>query len=149
MQKRNMILSAALILGVLGMAFSGYAVITTLTIHSTGNMSMIQAFYDQACTSKVTTIDWGNIYPNNQTIVLNQTVWVKNFGTKTVTLNLTTSNWSPADANLYMTVGWDREADTLAGGQVLSANITLTISANIINSDVGSFSFDIQINEAW
>ena len=71
------------------------------------------------------------------------TMYVKNTGTVSVTLNMTVSGWSPASASSYITLTWNQEQTMLAVGQVVTAVLTLTVSSSI--TGVTTFSNDITI----
>jgi archaellum component FlaG (FlaF/FlaG flagellin family) len=87
----------------------------------------VGVYSDAACTSNLTSIDWGNIYPGEN---VNKTIYVKNTGNAPITLTMTTSSWSPTTANNAISIGWDREGISLASGQMVAATISLSTSAN-------------------
>jgi hypothetical protein len=99
-------------------------------------------YSDSACTTTLSTIDWGTITPgNNQT----RTVYVKNTGTGTsLTLSISTSSWTPITANGPITVSWDKEGTRLTPGQSTTAVIKLISSSSIV--DVTTFSVQILIS---
>jgi len=45
-----------------------------------------------------------------------------------MTLSLSSNNWTPTNANTYITVSWDKQGSVLAAGQTTPAVITLTVS---------------------
>lgn len=71
------------------------------------------------------------------------TVWVKNTGNTAETLSMTAGSWSPANANTYLTLSWNREGYSLAAGASVQAVITMTIAAN--TGSLTSFSFNIVV----
>jgi hypothetical protein len=99
-------------------------------------------YSDIGCNTTLSTIDWGTITPgNNQT----RTVYVKNTGTGTsLTLCISTSSWTPINANGPITVSWDQEGTRLAPGQSTRAVIKLNSSSSIV--DVTTFSVQILIS---
>ena len=114
------------------------AVSSTGTISSSINLDV---YYDAGCTQNCSTINWGSLSPG---ITVNQTIYVMNSGNTPVTLDLSTSNWSPASASSYFILTWDQEGNSLPVGSVVPATLTLTVA-----SDTGSltdFSFNIMIS---
>jgi hypothetical protein len=71
-------------------------------------------------------------------------VYVKNTGNAAVTLNMTTSAWSPSSASSYITLTWNQTGTVLQAGGVVTAGLTLTVSSSI--SGITSFSFNITIS---
>ena len=100
----------------------------------------VEVYYDSACTTVVSSIDWGVIEAGGSA---NTTVYVKNLGNIPVTLTLSTQNWSPPEAARYIEVGWDYDGRVLAPNEVLPVTLTLTVSANATN--ITDFSFEIVI----
>ncbi len=72
-----------------------------------------------------------------------QTVYIKNEGSQAVTLELTTSNLSPAQAVGKIAVTMDKEGQTLAAGANVTAVLTLSVDASI--SGVSSYNIDVTI----
>ncbi|XHH09336.1 MAG: hypothetical protein ACFCUE_01555 [Candidatus Bathyarchaeia archaeon] len=100
----------------------------------------IAVYSDSACTNEYTSITWDSVAPGGSTT---KTVYVKNEGTETVTLQLTTSNLSPAEAVGKISVNWNREGQTLAAGASVSATLTLNVDGSI--SGVTNFDIDVTI----
>jgi hypothetical protein len=98
-------------------------------------------YSDSACTTSISTINWGSLSPGGTAA---QTVYVKNTGTGTsLTLSMSTSNWSPTGADQSITVTWNKANTRLAPGQSTPAILTLAVSQNIV--DVNNFSVQISI----
>jgi hypothetical protein len=95
------------------------------TITTSPNLA---AYSDSACTTLMTSINWGTITAGEST---SQTVYVKNTGTGSMTLSLTTSDWSPSGADTYLTISWNQQGTQLTAGQSVAATITLTVSSSI------------------
>jgi len=133
---------------ILGIALMGLVVsavgtlVATQTISSSGSVSAIGVgvYSDSGCTTALSTISWGALSPGG---VMTFTMYVKNTGTVSVTLNMTVSGWSPASASSYITLTWNQEQTMLAVGQVVTAVLTLTVSSSI--TGVTTFSNDITI----
>ena len=111
--------------------------LTTLMLHNTGNISNLTAYAEQACTTPVITINWGNL---NVSSVNTKTIWLKKTVSQPLTLSMNTTNWSPTNATGYMAVSWDK---TIMSAQVESATITLTVFDNA--TWMSQFTFDINI----
>jgi hypothetical protein len=101
----------------------------------------IGVFSNNACTNSLTTIPWGTITAGGSTT---QTIYVKNTGTGTLTLGLSTANWTPAEASTYITVSWDKQGTQLSAGQSTQATVTITVSSSI--SSITNFSNTISIS---
>jgi len=138
---------ALAVLGVLVVV--GASVLTTLgvlssnrTVQSRGSVKTVNvgAYWNSICTNVTTSIDWGMLSPGT---VANVSFYVRNEGNLAVRLGLTSQNWSPANASSYMSLSWNREAQTLALGNVTLATLSLNVSSSI--SGVTSFSFDTVI----
>ena len=112
------------------------------TVPSGGTITAVNVgvYTNSACTNNCTSIDWGTLSPGGSTT---KTIYVKNTGTIPVKLSMATANWSPSNANTYLTATWSRANYALAAGASVSATVTLTASANAGNITV--FSFDIII----
>jgi hypothetical protein len=97
-------------------------------------------YSDSGCTTPLSSIDWGNLTAGG---TVTQTIYIKNTSSGLpLTLNMTTTNWSPASANGPITVTWNREGTILSPGQSTVATLTLTVSS----SEVGITDFSVQIS---
>jgi hypothetical protein len=110
------------------------------TVSSSGTVTAIKVgvYSDSACTTELTSIDWGMISPGNS---VNRTIYLKNTGNAQITLFMTKTNWNPVNADGPITLTWNRENATLNVDQVTSAILTLTLSKSI--SGITNFSVDI------
>jgi hypothetical protein len=110
------------------------------TVSSSGTVTAINVgvYSDSACTTELTSIDWGMISPRNS---VNRTIYLKNTGNAQITLFMTKTNWNPVNADGPITLTWNRENATLNVDQVTSAILTLTLSKSI--SGITNFSVDI------
>jgi hypothetical protein len=117
-----------------------YAATNVFTLHSTGTVKGIGVgiYWDNGCTSKVTSIDWGLAEPGT---IQNKTVYIKNEGNANVTLTLQTSNWNPTSATTYISLGWTYNNQTILVNQVMQVILRLTIASNV--TGITTFSFDI------
>jgi hypothetical protein len=117
----------------------------TLTLNGTMNNGTIDTinlgvYSDSACTQTVTTLTVGTISPGS---TATQTVYVKNTGNIPETLPMTATNWSPANANTYLTLTWNRQNTVLNAGASIQATITLTAASN--TGSLTTFSCDVTL----
>jgi len=136
----------ALILIAIALSATTYGAISVnKSLSSIGSISVtpnLSLYSDSNCTNSLSTLNWGEITPGNS---LTRTLYVKNTGTGTsLTLNISTSNWNPTNANGPITISWDKEGTQLAPGQSTKAVITLTTESSIV--DVTDFSVQILIS---
>jgi hypothetical protein len=118
------------------------ALVSSQTVPTGGTITAVNVgvYTNSACTSNCTSIDWGTLSPGGSTT---KTIFVKNTGTIPVTLSMATANWSPTNANNYLTLTWNRANYALAAGSSVSATLTLTASGSA--GSITNFSFDIVI----
>jgi archaellum component FlaG (FlaF/FlaG flagellin family) len=100
----------------------------------------VQVFNDEACTQECTSISWGTIAPGGQT---SKTVYVKNTGSVSANLNMTTSGLTPPAAVGKIWVTWDSEGIILPADNVRTAILTLHADASL--TDVTNFNINIVI----
>lgn len=116
----------------------------TQTVSSSGGISTsanLVVYADNACTTPLNTINWGSPAPGS---VISQTIYVKNTSNGlSLTLNMTTSGWSPTNANVPITITWNQEGTRLQPGASTAATLTLSVSPNIV--DITTFSVQICI----
>ncbi len=115
---------------------------TQETLSTTGTITAINlgVFSDAACTTPITSINWGATSPGQQTT---RTIYLKNTGNVAETLSMATNTWSPSNAISYLTVSWSPGTTSLAVGAVTPA--TLTLAANTGAGALSSFSVNIVI----
>jgi len=131
---------AIAVMGVIVSALGG--LVATRTISNTGNVSAVGVgvYSDSGCTTALSSINWGNMDPGATT---SSTFYVKNEGTVSLTLTMTTGSWNPAGASSYITVTWNRQNYVLGAGLVVQAVLTLSVSSSV--SGITGFSFGITI----
>ena len=110
------------------------------TVSSSGTVTAIDVgvYSDSACTTELTSINWGIISPGNS---VSRTIYLKNTGNAQITLFMTKTNWNPVNADGPITLTWNRENATLNVDQVTSAILTLSLSESI--SGITNFSVEI------
>jgi hypothetical protein len=102
------------------------------TITTSPNLGV---YSDSACTNPITSLNWGSIQAGGTST---QTVYLKNTGTGSMTLNMTTSAWSPGVASTYLAINWNKEGIVLSAGQSAAATLTITVSSS--TTGISSFS---------
>ena len=131
------IIFAALMVSALGTLFA------TQTISNSGTVVAavgVSVYTNSTCKQVLSAISWGSLNVGN---VTTRTMYVKNTGNDAVTLNMTSSGWSPSYASSYFTFSWNQEKTQLAAGAGVTATLTLTGPSSIGNFT--SFSFNIII----
>jgi hypothetical protein len=118
---------------------STFAAITTnQSLNSIGTITTspnIGVYSDSACTTPITSLNWGSIAAGGTST---QTVYLKNIGTGSMTIGMTTSGWSPTTATTYLAITWNKEGIVLSAGQSAAATLTLTVSTS--TTGITSFS---------
>jgi hypothetical protein len=97
-------------------------------------------YWDQACTNRTLSLNWGPIEPASNSAVL---VYVRNEGDTAVSLWMATSNWTPAVASGQMTLNWSYSGQPLDVDQVIPIELNLFVSPSA--TGITDFSFDIVI----
>lgn len=112
------------------------------SIESIGSVKKIDVgvYWDGNCSSTVSSVNWGDIEPES---VKNVSLFIRNEGTVTAGLFLSTDNWSPSNASEFMTLTWDYNGQTLDLSEIVLVTLTLHVSSEVIG--IKSFSFDIII----
>lgn len=103
-----------------------------------GNIN-IDFFSDSGCTVPLSALTWGSLNPDSSNT---RTIYIKNTGSVSVTLNCTVSGWNPVAAGSFISLTWDRENAVVAPGASVAATFTLTVSPDI----VGVESYTMSIN---
>lgn len=118
---------------------------STKTLSSTGSI-MIQTTYgigvysDAPCIIPQTTMDWGTLSPGATNTI---TCYIKNEGSVATTLSKEVSNWSPTNAQSYLTLNWNYQGQTINPGESLAVTFSLEVSPSI--SGITNFSFQITV----
>jgi hypothetical protein len=100
----------------------------------------VEVYWDSQCTQVVGSVDWGSPEPGES---MGRTVYIKNPGNARMTLGMSSSSWSPAAAESYLSVNWDRQGATIDVDEVVQATLTLVVSDLI--TGVADFSFNVVI----
>jgi hypothetical protein len=97
-------------------------------------------YWDQACTNRTLSLDWGLIGPGSNSTVR---VYVRNEGDSAVSLSMATSNWTPPVASGYMALSWTYSGRILGAYEVIPMELILNVSPAV--SGITDFSFNIVI----
>lgn len=100
----------------------------------------VEVYWDSQCTQVVDSVDWGSPEPGGS---IGRTVYVKNPGNTKMTLGMSSSSWSPAAAESYLSITWERQGATIDVDEVVQATLNLAVSDLI--TEVADFSFNIVI----
>lgn len=112
----------------------------TINHNGTVNSIGVGVFWEQGCTTEVTTVDWGYLEPDS---TQDLTIYIKNEGTKPMELNLTTEGWTPVTAPTYITLDWDQEGAQVTAYTVVETILTLSVASEI--SQITAFNFNMTI----
>jgi hypothetical protein len=98
----------------------------------------IGVYWDENCTRRVDSISWGAIAPGEAFEVI---VYVRNEGNEKQILALTTLNWQPEDASLWLNFSWSCQDTNIGAGQVVKVTQILRVASDLSGGFSG-FSFD-------
>ena len=112
----------------------------TKTVHANVEGFGAEIYWDQGCTNRTRSIDWGPIEPDSNSTVI---IYVRNEGDSAVSLWMATSHWTPSVASGYITLTWTYSGRTLSADEVIPIELNLNVSPTI--SGITDFSFDIAI----
>lgn len=86
------------------------------------------------------TIDWGNLEPGE---TKTENVTATNTWNTQVNLDINVTNWQPREAEKFIQVTWNYQAETLSANQQYRISFELTVDPDI--SGIEQFSFDIYV----
>jgi hypothetical protein len=132
-----------LVITALALVVTTAAVLTsnqTVPLNGTINAVNLAVYTDSGCTVPATALSFGTLNPGGTGT---QTVYVKNTGNVPETLTMTSGNWSPSNANTYLTLSWNRQNTVVNAGANVQATITLTAAAN--TGTLTTFSCDVTL----
>ena len=98
----------------------------------------IGVYWNKDCTRRVNSISWGAIAPGETSQVI---VYVRNEGNETLIPSLTTLNWQPEDALLWLDFSWSCQETSIAVGQVVEVTQILSVAPDL-SGGFSSFRFD-------
>jgi hypothetical protein len=113
------------------------------SVPSQGKLSVINlgVYSNSACTANLTSLDFGSIFSGGTS---NVTCWIKNIGNSNEKLSLTTNTWSPVTVSQWLTLSWNQAGTVLIQNQVVSANLTLSVSPSV-DPSLSSFTLNVVI----
>jgi len=124
--------------------------LSTLTVWSMrpriliSNVSAIETvgtfgvYWNSNCTTKVTSINWGNMTPGQEKTTL---FYIRNEASSPMFLAGIDKNWNPTTAQSYIHFTFDSDDQKIQAGQTKKVTCTLTVSIEITN--ISNYSFDI------
>jgi hypothetical protein len=121
---------------VLGAIIVGFGSSKSIVYASSVNGLGVGIYWDQACTNRTLSLDWGLIEAGSNNTL---TVYIKNECNSPASLSLETSNWTPSAAMGYMSLNWNYTGQVLNVGQVIPLQLTLTVDPTI--NGISNFSF--------
>jgi hypothetical protein len=101
-------------------------------------------YWDQACTNKTLSFDWGNIEPGSNNSV---TIYIMNEVSSPASMSLETTNWTPSASLDVISLNWNYSGQVISSGQVIPIDLTLTVLPDINNITSFSFTTIITANE--
>ena len=127
-------------IGISTTVLSSGALSNNKTIQSSGSVTTVNVgvYWNSACTNATTTINWGSIAPGSSK---SYTVYVRNEGSVSETLSLSTQGWNPSSASTYISLTWNKEGAITTPNSVTTAVLTLSISSSI--TGITTYSFNI------
>ena len=139
-----MLVVAALVVSLTLTLVTFGSIIDSMVIGSGGTVNLpvdVGFYWDSNCANPVSLVDWGTIEPGSTVDV---TVFVRNEGSQTISLDITAENWSPIETTSYMTFSSNCIGQPISPQEILQITLSLSTSPNI--EEITSFSFDISVN---
>jgi len=139
---RKVILAAICLLSIaiFGAVMAAIGSSKTIVYASSVNGLGAGIYWDQACTNRTLSLNWGPIEAGSNNTL---TIYIKNESNSADSLSLQTSNWTPSTSLGYMSLNWNYSGQVLSVDQVIPLELTLTVSPTI--SGITNFSFDTTI----
>ena len=100
----------------------------------------IEIYWSQQAADKVSSIDWGTLELGSNKSV---TIYIRNEGKKSLTLNFYTSEWNPPEASDYLSLNWDYGEQSISAGEIVQVTFTLSISPSGKGTETFSFATTI------
>ncbi len=97
-------------------------------------------FKDVSCSTPMTNISWGIMYPSSNKTV---TMYVLNKGNVDIVLHVTTESWNPVSASQYISLTTGYAGATLKPSTSVMLSLTIMVSSLI--HDISTFAFDIKV----
>ncbi len=97
-------------------------------------------YWDQACTNRTLSLNWGNIEAGSNNTLM---IYISNEMNSKASLSLEMTNWTPSASSNYISLNWNYSGQILSPGQVIPIQLNLTVSHDIL--DISNFSFNTLI----
>lgn len=109
------------------------------SVSAVGTDGSIGIYWDANCSQKVASIDWGTLTLGEVKQVV---VYVRNEGNQTVFLALTTLNWQPENASMWLHFLWTCQTARIVMKETIKVTPNLEVAPNIPRG-FSSISFDL------
>lgn len=132
-----------LVVGFIAIQIATFMRVSQESIHSSGQIiapGELGFYSDQSCTIELTHLNWGTLEPGDQT---NQTIYMRNEGSKNLKLYMRTENWNPENASDFILCSWNMEGLSISANETAETLFFLSVSEDIEGID--QFSFDIVV----
>jgi len=118
------------------------AMVATYLIQGQGKIISLglSVYGDSDLSEKITTIDWGTLYPGASST---KYIWVVLEGDLPAILSLQTEAWAPSEAGSFLSLSWNYQGGVVQPGGVMYATLVLSVSPNTVN--IADFTFNIVI----
>ena len=100
----------------------------------------VEIYSDSTLNQVLSSVAWGAIEPGTS---MNRIMYIQNNGDDSVTLSVTTEDWTPAGASGYLQLSWDYNGSPISPGEVIQITMILDVSSSITGID--TFNFNIVI----
>jgi len=107
-------------------------------VSAIGTSGTLGIYWNSNCTTKVTSIDWGNMTPGREKTT---SFYIRNEGSSPMFLAGIDKNWNPTTTQSYIYFTFDSDDQKIQPGQTKKVTCTLTVSVEITN--ISNYSFDI------
>lgn len=123
---------------------AGILIVVQARIPTTGRIKAIgvKVYAGPDLTTEVSAIDWGTLEPGGSAEAY---IWVKSTSNSPANLTISIENWSPPEAESFLTLSWNIVTPyIIQPDEVVAVTVTLTVSGDIVGID--TFTFDIVID---
>ncbi len=142
---KKSILIALAIIAVIASAAALASITLNVSVPSSGTVTAgpnIGVYSNSACTSAVTSINWGSIEAGGST---SQTIYIEDTGTAQMAPSISVGDWSPSSASSYVTIAWSTLPAEIQPGVSGAIAVTLTCSV-VAGTPAETFSNTITIS---
>ena len=129
-----------MIVGFLAISSTGIIISNQSTLNGTIQALNVEIYKNPNATQNCTQINFGDLSPGASS---NQTIYIKNSGTKSASLSMNVENWNPIQAGSSLVLSWNRKDHILLPGELINAIFTLGADESV--EGFSDFSFNIII----